>query len=382
MLKKLLKLTAKLDASDLHLVAGAYAQIRLDGDLVALDESFFATLNEAEFESLKELGVLQKEELSSLLESLLSSEELAVLREKRELDTAFWLAKTEFDSTVRFRANFYFAQEAMAAAFRVVKSQIPTLDELKMPSILKKLVSEKSGLILVTGATGSGKSTTLAAMLNEINQTQRKHILTIEDPIEFIHTNAKSLFSQRCVGSDTRSFNEGLKFALRQDPDVILIGELRDAQSMETALNAANTGHLVFASLHTNSAVNSINRIIQSFEGNRQQLIRTMLSQTLLSVISQRLERKEALQNGLETSKVDVRFEGAKGVEQRARARAKRVCLQEILINSPAVANLIREGQIHQIQNAMQLGVKEGMQTMQMAESVAFGKSAAFGEKC
>ncbi len=438
-----------LGASDLHLVASSYAQIRLNGDLIALDEAFFSPQNLAHFPELvahsglgeiAALGVLGGEATQNLISSLLRKEQWQEFQARRELDMSLdfgELVGGELIQRGRFRANFYFAQGAMAAAFRAIPAHVPTLDELGLPAILKDFTKRQSGLVLVTGATGSGKSTTLAAMLNEINQTQHKHILTIEDPVEFVHRSAKSLFSQRNVGADTFEFKNALKFALRQDPDVILVGEMRDAETIETAIAAAETGHLVFATLHTSSAVGSINRIVESFEGAKQSLIRSMLSQSLVAVISQRLEKCGAGGGGASgASGANSNLAGAGGAnlslnsnlaggdsrDPRARNMAKnggansgrnlaqnaaqnpaqngglngaqnaaanppapaanaapaavlgkqkRICLQEILINNSAISNLIREGALHQIQSAMQLGAKDGMQTMQLARERA-----------
>jgi twitching motility protein PilT len=234
----------------------------------------------------------------------------------------------------------------MSAAFRTIPIVIPTLSELRSPPIFKTITKREKGLILVTGPTGSGKSTTLAAMLNEINHTDHKHIITIEDPIEFVHENKKSLFSMRSVGEDTKSFSTALKYSLREDPDIILVGEMRDKETMSTAVTAAETGHLVFATLHTTSAVQTINRIIDSFEGNEQIQIRNMLSVSLTAVISQALLPKVG---------------------------GGRIGIFEILISNPAIANLIREDKVHQIYSQMQLNkAQSGMitQTQSMIDAI------------
>ncbi|CAD7288567.1 type IV pilus twitching motility protein PilT [Campylobacter suis] len=306
------------EASDLHLVANSPAFLRIDSNLVALDDKN-----------------LCDEELHEFCFSLLNESQKCEFMSKKELDFSFGY------KNFRFRANFYLVNESkMAANFRKIPVKIPTLSSLNSPDILRHMVRRQKGLILVTGATGSGKSTTMAAMLNEINETQAKHILTIEDPVEFIHTNKKSLFSHRNLGSDTTSYANALKQALRQDPDVILVGELRDADSMAAAISAAETGHLVLATLHTNSAISSINRILDSFVGAEQALIQSMLSGSLLAVISQNLVPK---------------ISGA------------RLCVHEILINNQAISNLIREGKTHQIYSQMQLGQSSGMQTQAFA---------------
>jgi twitching motility protein PilT len=226
----------------------------------------------------------------------------------------------------------------LSAAFRTIPLEIPTLDDICAPDILFDLAKKQKGLILITGATGSGKSTTLAAILNEINQSQNKHIITIEDPVEFIHTSKNSLFSHRNVGSDTSSFSRALKYALREDPDVILVGEMRDKETMAMTIEAAQTGHLVFATLHTNSAVSSINRIIDSFATSDQAYIKSSLASSLIAVISQNLLPKIG---------------------------GGRVALFEIMLNNIAISNLIREGKIHQILSQMQLGSSQsGMRIM------------------
>ena len=227
----------------------------------------------------------------------------------------------------------------------MIPLEIPTLDAFNSPPVFRELIKKEKGLILVTGPTGSGKSTTLASMLNEINLTQRKHIITIEDPVEFVHKNNKSLFSQRDVGDDTKSFASALKYALRQDPDIILIGEMRDAETIGAALTAAETGHLVFGTLHTNSAPGTINRIIDVFEGEEQAQIRAQLATSLVAVISQSLIPKVP-----------------KG----------KVAAQEILITNPAISNLIREDKVHQIYSQMQLNQTQTQMTTQTQELIKF----------
>ena len=234
----------------------------------------------------------------------------------------------------------------LAAAFRIIPIDIPSLDDLKAPTIFKEVVKHEKGMILVTGPTGSGKSTTLAAMLNEINEKERKHIITVEDPVEFVHTNKKALFSHRNIGTDTHSYANALKFALREDPDIILVGEMRDRETISIAITAAETGHLVFGTLHTNSAMQTINRIIDSFDGGEQLQVRNMLSVSLTAVISQSLLPK--LGGG-------------------------RIAIHEILLNNNAVANLIRENKVHQIYSQMQLNQQStGMitQTQAMVKAI------------
>ena len=315
-LEQLLKSIKDYNASDLHLNVDSEPKLRIDGKLTPLN-----------------LPKLTKEDTINLCYSVLTEKQKAILEEELELDFSF-----EIPNVARFRANYYYEKEHLAAAFRIIPQRPLTLDELKAPLIFKELIKKEKGLILVTGPTGSGKSTTLAAMINEINEHYNKHILTIEDPIEFVHQHKKSLISQREVGRDTKSFLRALKSALREDPDAILIGEMRDKETIGAAITAAETGHLVFGTLHTNSAVQTINRIINVFPADEQEQIRTQLSMAINAIIAQVLLPKTG---------------------------GGRVAAQEIMINNPAVANLIRENKIAQIYSQMQLnqGVT-GMQTM------------------
>ncbi|MBE0491784.1 MAG: type IV pilus twitching motility protein PilT [Sulfurospirillum sp.] len=319
-IKSLLKNIIAYKASDLHLVSRSEPQIRIDGKLVALD-----------------MEKLDGKDIEEICYTLITDRQKKELEENKELDFAIM-----FNDIGRFRVNYYYTMNnEVAAAFRIIPIQIPSLDELKAPEIFKDITKREKGLILVTGPTGSGKSTTLAAMLNEINKTEHKHIITIEDPVEFVHENNKSLFSHRNVGEDTKSFSKGLKFSLREDPDVILVGEMRDRETISTAITAAETGHLVFATLHTNSAVQTINRIVDSFDGPEQVQVRNMLSTSLYAVISQSLLPKIG---------------------------GGRVAIHEILINNAATANLIRENKIHQIYSQMQLNqAKTSMLTQTQA---------------
>lgn len=315
-LEQLLKSIKDYNASDLHLNVGAEPMLRIDGKLTPLN-----------------LPKLTNEDVIQLCYSVLSEKQKAKLEDELELDFSF-----EIPKVARFRANYYFERENLAAAFRIIPERPFSLDELKAPAVFKKLVKHEKGLILVTGPTGSGKSTTLAAMIKEINDNFRKHIITIEDPIEFVHQHNKCLISQREVERDTKSFVRALRAALREDPDVILIGEMRDRETIAAAITAAETGHLVFATLHTNSAIQTINRIVNVFPAEEQDQIRTQLSMAILAVISQALLPKIG---------------------------GGRIAAHEILINNPAVANLIRENKIAQIYSQMQLnqGVT-GMQTL------------------
>jgi len=315
-IKKLLKSVMAFKSSDLHLVVGSEPQIRIDKELRALN-----------------LPVLGAKDIEEMAYSLLEDKQKKRFEEENELDFSF-----ELKGIGRFRANYYRTIHGIACAFRMIPIDIPTLDEYGNPPVFKELVKKEKGLILVTGPTGSGKSTTLASMLHEINITERRHIITIEDPVEFVHKNEKSLFSQRDVGTNTESFATALKYSLRQDPDVILIGEMRDAETIGAALTAAETGHLVFGTLHTNSAPGTINRIIDVFEGVEQAQIRAQLASSLVAVISQTLI---------------PRIGGGK------------VATQEILITNPAISNQIREDKVHQIYSQMQLNQQETKMTTQ-----------------
>ncbi|MDR1284918.1 MAG: type IV pilus twitching motility protein PilT [Campylobacteraceae bacterium] len=324
-IRALLKNVVAYKASDLHLVSRSEPQIRIDGRLMAVN-----------------LPKLDGQTIKEMCYSLITDKQKKELEENKELDFSIMLPEAG-----RFRVNYYYTMNSeLAAAFRTIPLVIPTLDELKSPAVFKSVIKREKGLVLVTGPTGSGKSTTLAAMLNEINAKESKHIITIEDPIEFVHQNKKSLFSMRGVREDTKSFSSALKYSLREDPDIILVGEMRDKETMSTAITAAETGHLVFATLHTTSAVQTINRIIDSFDGNEQVQIRNMLSVSLTAVISQAL---------------------------LPRIGGGRIGIFEILITNPAIANLIREDKVHQIYSQMQLNkAQSGMitQTQSMYEAI------------
>jgi len=318
-IKKLLQSIVAHGASDLHLISRSEPQIRLDGILKAVN-----------------LPELTGEDIEEMCYSLITEKQKQHFEEHDELDFALLLPNIG-----RFRANYYRTLGDMAAAFRIIPIDVPSLDDLGAPQVYKKLIKREKGLILVTGPTGSGKSTTLAAMLNEINLTENKHIVTVEDPVEFIHRNKKCVFSHRGVGEDTKSFSIALKYAMRQDPDIILIGEMRDKETIEAALTAAETGHLVFGTLHTSSAPGTINRIIDVFTGDEQPQVRAMISSSLVAVIAQALLPK--LGGG-------------------------RVAASEILVTNHAISNLIREDKVHQIYSQMQLGQGDtGMQTQTQA---------------
>ncbi len=314
-IKKLLQSVVSHGASDLHLVSRSEPQIRMSGALKPVN-----------------LPVLTGDDIEEMCYSLLTEKQKQTFEEHNELDFAL-----EIPGMGRFRGNYYKTMGDIAAAFRVIPIVIPSLDDLNAPPIYKELIKREKGLILVTGPTGSGKSTTLAAMLNEVNLTEQKHILTAEDPVEFIHTNKKAVFSHRNVGADTNSFASAMKYALRQDPDVILIGEMRDKVTIEAGLTAAETGHLVFGTLHTSSAPGTINRIIDAFSGDEQPQIRAMIATSLVAVVAQMLLPK--LGGG-------------------------RVAASEILTTNHAISNLIREDKVHQIYSQMQIGQgTSGMQT-------------------
>ncbi len=321
-IQKLLKSVVAYKASDLHLVSRSEPQVRIDGKLVPLN-----------------LPVLSGEDIEEMSYGLLTEKQKKAFEEHWELDFSIVIPNVG-----RFRANYYRTLGDIACAFRIIPIEIPSLDQLGAKAIFKEIIKREKGLILVTGPTGSGKSTTLAAMINEINMTENKHVITVEDPVEFIHQNKKCLFSHRNIGTDTGSFASALKFAMREDPDVILIGEMRDKETIEAALTAAETGHLVFGTLHTNSAPQTINRIIDVFAGDEQPQVRAQLSTSLISVISQALLPKIG---------------------------GGRIAAQEIFNTNPAIANLIREDKVHQLYSQMQLNqASTGMitQTQELEE--------------
>jgi twitching motility protein PilT len=331
-IKKLLKSVLAFKSSDLHLVVGSEPQIRIDKELRPLN-----------------LPVLNAKDVEEMAYTIIEDKQKKEFEENNELDFSF-----ELKDVGRFRANYYRTIHGIGCAFRMIPIDIPTLDEYGNPPIFKELIKREKGLILVTGPTGSGKSTTLASMLHEINLTERRHIITIEDPVEFVHKNNKSLFSQRDVGSNTKSFAAALKYALRQDPDVILIGEMRDAETISAALTAAETGHLVFGTLHTNSAPGTINRIIDVFDGEEQAQVRAQLSSSLIAVVSQTLI---------------PRLGGGK------------VATQEILITNPAVQNQIREDKVHQIYSQMQLNQQETHMTTQTQQIIELLQKRAISKE-
>jgi twitching motility protein PilT len=306
-------------SSDLHIAAGAPAMIRIDGELRPSSLAPNITLTP---EDTRRLCLTYSNDIMN-----------KELEESRELDFSFG-----FGDKSRFRANIYYQMDSVAGAFRPIPQVIPTMEQLGLPDILRELTELPRGLILVTGPTGSGKSTTLASMINHINANSGDHIITIEDPIEFVHTSQKSLLSQREVGRDTHKFVNALKYALRQDPDVVLIGEMRDLETVGAAITISETGHLVFGTLHTNNCVQTINRIIDVFPAHQQTQVRTQLSFVLEGIISQQLVPKIG---------------------------GGRVLAQEIMIPNHAIRNLIREDKVHQLYSSMQMGQKDsGMVTM------------------
>lgn len=313
---KLLTHTQQSNASDLHLSADNPAMIRVNGDIRSLGGE-----------------PLSGDAIKSAVFSIMTEAQCATFENDGELDFSI-----DFDTNARFRVNAFTSSRGMAVAFRTIPTEIVSLAELGTPPIVKRLAELERGLVLVTGATGSGKSTTLAAMIDHINSTAKRHILTIEDPIEFVHRPKQSLINQRQVGRDTKSFARALKSALREDPDVILVGELRDHESISLALTAAETGHLVMGTLHSSSAPKTINRIIDVFSAGEKDMIRTMLASSLEAVIAQWL-LKRADGNG-------------------------RVAGFEILVGTPAVRNLIRDNKVPQMYSMMQMGAGYGMQTM------------------
>jgi twitching motility protein PilT len=316
----LLERMVALGASDLHITVGSRPVVRVNGTLQPLEgtEPFAPT------------------ETHQLLYRILSTEQQKTLEVKRQIDLAH-----SIPGLARFRVNVYFQRETVGAAFRLIPAEIKTLEELGIPTSLHGLTERPRGLVLITGPTGSGKSTTLAALIDEINRKRHEHILTIEDPVEFVHRHKKCIVNQREIGPDTPSFAEGLRAALRQDPDVILLGEMRDLETIGTAITAAETGHLVFATLHTQSAPSTVDRIIDAFPGAQQEQIRVQLAGTLEGIVTQAL---------LKTS------DGA-----------GRVAALEVLYPDDAVRNLIRQGKVEQIYSVMQTGTSKGMQTMEQA---------------
>lgn len=318
-LVELLRMTIEKDASDLLIAVGVPPVLRIDGELKQVESD-----------------VLKPDDARNLIYSILTESQKAVFEEKMELDFSLGVANLS-----RFRINVHMQRGTVAAAIRSIPKLIPTIEELGLPLIVKELSQRPRGLVLVTGPTGSGKSTTLASMINLINSQRTCHIITVEDPIEYLHRHKSSVIEQREVGQDTVSFASALKYALRQDPDVILIGEMRDLETIAAAITAAETGHLVFATLHTTDAAQAVDRMIDVFPSHQQQQIRMQLASTLEGILAQQLLAKSS----------------GKG----------RVVAMEVLIGTPAVQNLIREQKTHQIYATMESSTKVGMQTLDRA---------------
>jgi twitching motility protein PilT len=327
-LRNLLQEMIARNASDLHLTVGERPKIRVDGDLV----------------NVQHPKILAPKDTLSLTYSILTEAQKKRFETEDELDFSFGVQNLS-----RFRGNAYKQRGCVALAIRQIPYDIQTVEKLGLPPIVNKLAERPRGLVLVTGPTGSGKSTTLAAMLDKINKERRAHIITIEDPIEFIHRHQNSVVNQREVGADTKSFAAALKYALRQDPDIILVGEMRDLETISAALTIAETGHLVLATLHTNSAAESVNRIIDAFPSHQQPQIRAQLSFVLEGVVTQTLI-------------------------PRAKGRG-RVAAVEVMVCTPAIRAVIRDEKIHQIYSLMQAGKKHGMQTMNDALQMLYLKN-------
>jgi twitching motility protein PilT len=333
-LQQLLKAMLDKGASDLHITTSSPPQLRIDGDLVPLKTDPLTPID-----------------TKQLCYSILTDAQKLRFEEDQELDLSFGVK-----NLARFRANIYMQRGAVAGAFRLVPFQIIPLEELGVPPVVHELCERPRGLVLVTGPTGSGKSTTLASMIDRINSTQHSHIVTIEDPIEYLHPHKLSLVNQREIGSDSQSFKRALKYILRQDPDVVLVGEMRDLETIEAALTIGETGHLCFATLHTNSAIQSINRIIDVFSPHQQSQVRAVLSFVLEGVVTQALIPKLS--------------------------GSGRILCMEVMIPNSAIRNLIREDKLHQIYSQMQIGQsKFGMQTFNQGLSeLAFKKIISLDE--
>ncbi|MBM7662322.1 twitching motility protein PilT [Bacillus mesophilus] len=318
-IQKLLHFAYQNRASDLHITSGVAPIVRINGKLKKIGNSILTT-----------------EDTEQMANELMSSDHQALFQDIGDIDFSYAIP-----GVCRFRVNIFKQRGSIVTVCRVINNGIPNFAELHLPPVVTAFAKQTQGLLLVTGPTGSGKSTTLASMIDYINETMNKHILTLEDPIEYLHKHKNSIINQREIGLDSRSFSVGLRAALRQDPDVILVGEMRDVETIQTALTAAETGHLVLATLHTTGAAQTVDRIIDVFSAEQQQQVRTQLASSLVGVISQRL-LPVAQENG-------------------------RRAAMEILVNNHAIANLIRTNKIHQIQSILETSKAVGMQTMNMS---------------
>lgn len=327
------KLMHDQGASDLHLVSGQPPALRLRGDI----------------ERIK-YKVMENDDLKSMLYEIAPEHKVKVFEETGDVDFGY-----EIPGVARYRANFFMQKYGVAAVFRQIPEQIMTADQLGLPAVVSKLASLPRGLVLVTGPTGSGKSTTLAAIIDEANKTRKDHIITVEDPVEFVHKSQGCIVNHREVGLHTKTFKAALKGALREDPDIILVGEMRDLETISLAIEAASTGHLVFGTLHTSSAPKTVDRVIEVFPSSEQAQIRSTLSDGLRAVIAQVLFKR---------------------IDKKGRCPAL-----EILIANPAVRNLIREGKTHQINSMIQTGKKYGMQLLDDAIMELFNKGWISGEE-
>jgi twitching motility protein PilT len=316
---ELLMLTTERGGSDLHLSAGSMPLMRLHGELTAIEDH-----------------PLGREEVHRMVHEILNDDQRRLFEEHRDLDFA-----VEVGEHARFRVNVFNQRNGEGAVFRVIPTQIRSFQELGLPDVVQTLALRENGLVLVTGPTGSGKSTTLAAMIDHVNSTQKKHIITLEDPIEFVHRSNGCLVNQREIGSHTRSFAAALRAALREDPDVILVGEMRDLETISLALTAAETGHLVFGTLHTKSAPKTVDRIVDAFPPAQQQQVRVQMAEALQGVVSQ--------------------------VLLPTKDRKGRVAALEIMVATVAIRNLIREGKTQQMPSSIQTGAQVGMQSLEQA---------------
>lgn len=331
--QQLFKLMVESGGSDLHISVGTSPGLRVNGEIVRV-----------------KIAPLNAHDTKRLVYQILTDEQKNDFEKNLELDFSFGIK-----GLTRFRANIFYSKGGVAAVFRLIPSVIPDFKQLSLPNVMMSMTDVSNGLILVTGPTGSGKSTTLAALIDRLNQIEAGHIITLEDPVEFVHSHKNCIVNQREIGRDSLSFKNAIKSLLRQDPDIVLVGELRDPETIEAALTIAETGHLVFGTLHTNSAVQTINRIINVFPADQQDQIRTLLSFVLQGVVSQQLIPKS--------------FEPG------------RICAQEILIPNIAIRNLIREDKIHQIYSQMQVGQEaSGMITMNQSLKSFFDKGIIDGE--